>query len=313
MQDARTSQLAKPTFTPTGAGVLVGSIAWRILPMVGNTPKLPSLQSDSYSIVAGTGVGHVDWLADADVTVTGYQVYRTTDSGKLFYLEGYVDGRLTVAFNVGGPSDTDALLIGGRVLQEFSVGRVRSEGPTNEVWGHDTLEDLRATIDLAPIGIAQFDLDGRFLYVNGRLSEILGCARADIINRTFQELTFPDDLPRCLELTSRLAANEIPQYQLQKRFVSPSGAVVWARITVSAVRRADGSVKFFIGAAEDISEQVAAEQARRTAEERARTPWTRRRSESFDSTSVATLSIGRMAWNVCSEAPRTSRSNSSSR
>ena len=139
MQDAGSTQLAKPTFTSTGAGVLVGGIAWRILPMVGNTPKLLSLPSDVYLIVAGTGVGHVDWPADADANVTGYQVYRTTGGGKLFYLEGYVDGRLTVTFNVGGATDTDALLmIGGRVLQEFSVERMPSAGPTHEVWGHDT-------------------------------------------------------------------------------------------------------------------------------------------------------------------------------
>ena len=142
---------------------------------------------------------------------------------------------------------------------------------TNKVSEHDTLEGLRATIDLAPIGLAQFDLEGRFLRVNDRLCEILGCARADALSRTFQELTFPDDLPRCQEMTARLAANETPGYQLQKRFVRPDGSLIWARITVSAVRRADGSVNFLIGAAEDISEQVAAEHALRTAEERART------------------------------------------
>ena len=151
------------------------------------------------------------------------------------------------------------------------VARASSDVLTNEVSGHDTLEGLRATIDLAPIGMAQFDLQGRFLHVNERLCEILGCTRADLLTRTFQELTFPDDLPRCLELTTRLVANETPSYQLQKRFVRSDGSVVWARITVSAVRRADGSVNFLIGAAEDISEQVAAEQARRIAEERART------------------------------------------
>jgi PAS domain S-box-containing protein len=152
-----------------------------------------------------------------------------------------------------------------------NVVRAPSDVITHEVSGHDTFEGLRATIDLAPIGMAQFDLQGRFLDVNDRLCEILGCNRADLLTRTFQELTFADDLPRCLELTSRLAANETPSYQHHKRFVRPDGSVVWARITVSAVRRADGSIKFLIGAAEDISQQVAAEQAVRTAEERART------------------------------------------
>ena len=155
-------------------------------------------------------------------------------------------------------------------MQE-SGGRALSDVLTNEVSGHDTLEGLRATIDRAPIGLAQFDRQGRFLHVNERLCEILGCQRADLVTRTFQELTFPDDLPRCLELTARLASNEAPSYQLQKRFVRPDNSVIWARITVSAVHRADGSVNFFIGAAEDISEHVATEHARRTAEERART------------------------------------------
>ena len=155
-------------------------------------------------------------------------------------------------------------------MQESGT-RAPSDVLTSEVSWHDTLEGLRATIDLAPIGIAQFDLQGRFLHVNERLCEILGCQRADLLTHTFQELTFPDDLPRCLELTARLSANETQSYQLQKRFVRPNASVVWVRITVSAVRRADGSMNFFIGAAEDISEQVAAEHALRTAEERART------------------------------------------
>jgi PAS domain S-box-containing protein len=155
-------------------------------------------------------------------------------------------------------------------MQE-SGARAPSDVLTSEVSGHDTPEGLRATIDLAPIGLAQFDLQGRFVHVNERLCEILGCQRADLLTRTFQELTFPDDLPRCLELTARLAANETPSYQHQKRFVRPDGSVIWARITVSAVHRADGSMNFLIGAAEDISEQVAAEHALRTAEERART------------------------------------------
>ena len=152
-----------------------------------------------------------------------------------------------------------------------SIGRVASDLLTHDACGHDTLDGLRTTIDRAPIGLAQFDLEGRFLYLNDRLCEILGCDRAGVVNRTFHELTFPEDLPRCLELTSRLAANEIPQYQLQKRFVCSGNTVIWARITVSAVRSADGSVQFFIAAAEDISKQVDAEEARRTAEERART------------------------------------------
>lgn len=135
----------------------------------------------------------------------------------------------------------------------------------------DSAASLRAMIDLAPIGLAQFDLQGRFLQVNDRLCDILGCSRDRLVAQTFQEITFPDDLPNCLELTARLAANEIPNYCVEKRFVRPDGSVVWTRITVSAVRNGDGTISFFIGAAEDVTAQVVAAQALRTAEERLRT------------------------------------------
>jgi PAS domain S-box-containing protein len=130
---------------------------------------------------------------------------------------------------------------------------------------------LRTMIDLAPIGLARFDREGRFLYMNDRLCEMLGCTRQFALERTFQELTFPDDLARCLELTGRLAEGAFPRYTIEKRFVRPDGSVVWARVTVSAVRDNAGAVQFFVGSAEDVSEAVANAEAQRQAEARLRT------------------------------------------
>jgi PAS domain S-box-containing protein len=136
--------------------------------------------------------------------------------------------------------------------------------------GHETASGLRATIDLAPIGLAQFEPTGRLLYVNERLCEILGCARQDLLARTFQEITFSDDLPHCLALTEQVVSGAAAKYSVQKRFVRGDGSLVWTRITVSAVRDAAGAVEFLIGAAEDISEQVSATEALRASQERLR-------------------------------------------
>ena len=65
---------------------------------------------------------------------------------------------------------------------------------------------LRATIDLAPIGIAHFDVNGRFLLVNDRLCEILGYARGDLLARTLREITFADDIASSVALNSKLSA-----------------------------------------------------------------------------------------------------------
>ena len=125
---------------------------------------------------------------------------------------------------------------------------------------------LRATFDLAPVGLAHFGLDGKFLMVNDRLCEILGRSRAQLLALHFQQITLGDDVAHCIEQNRRLAAGEIPSYRLEKRFVLPGGRPVWTRVTVSAARDAGGDVSFFIGVAEDVTDQHEADEARREAE-----------------------------------------------
>lgn len=129
---------------------------------------------------------------------------------------------------------------------------------------------FRTSVEMAPVGIGHFGPDGRFLFVNPQLCLILGFTRDELLERTFQEVTFPDDLPRCLVMTAQLTAGAIPKYSLEKRFVRPDGSTVYTRVIVSAVRDESGAAAYFIGIVEDLSEQWAIEEARRDAEERLR-------------------------------------------
>ena len=145
-----------------------------------------------------------------------------------------------------------------------------------DVVGHeqplDALQGNRSapfdvTVERAPVGIAHFDRGGKFLYANPQLCTIFGLAPDALLQRTFQEVSFPDDLPRCLILTQQLATGAIPKYAVEKRFVRPDGSQIYTRVIVTAVREA-GEIAFFLGIVEDLSDQWAAEQARRGAEER---------------------------------------------
>jgi PAS domain S-box-containing protein len=129
---------------------------------------------------------------------------------------------------------------------------------------------LTATVERAPVGIAHFDNGGRFLFVNPQLCSIFGLSHDELLRTTFQQLSFPDDLPRCLSLTEQLGANLIPKYTVEKRFVRPDGTFVYTRVIVTAVRNGDGLVQFFLAICEDLSEQWEIEQARIVAEQRLR-------------------------------------------
>ncbi|HUS31557.1 MAG TPA: ATP-binding protein [Kofleriaceae bacterium] len=128
---------------------------------------------------------------------------------------------------------------------------------------------LVATMDLLPVGVAHFAPDGTFLFVNEALSEILGFTRQELLTKSFQQISFPDDLHECLRLNAELATGAIPRYVHEKRFIRGDGSIVWVRVTVTAARnRPAPAVAFFVAVAEDITAQHLAEEARRTAEAR---------------------------------------------
>lgn len=121
---------------------------------------------------------------------------------------------------------------------------------------------LRATIEVAPVGIAHFDADGRFLFVNSRFCSILGYTREELLSVSFDEITFPDDRQGCTSAHARLASGAEESYGVEKRFIRGNGSIVWTRVTVSAVHDAQGEIAFFIGLAEDITQQKAYDEAR---------------------------------------------------
>jgi len=119
---------------------------------------------------------------------------------------------------------------------------------------------FRATFAQAAVGMAQVAPDGHWLLVNQRLCDIIGYSRDELVSRTFQEITHPQDLHSDLEQMHRLLAGEIDSYAMEKRYLHKNGQPVWINLTVSLVRNPDGTPQYFIAAVEDINRRKAAEE-----------------------------------------------------
>jgi PAS domain S-box-containing protein len=111
---------------------------------------------------------------------------------------------------------------------------------------------FRATFEQAAVGIGHVGIDGRWLRVNGRLCEIVGYARADLVGLRVQDLTHPDHAVEEQALLEELLADRRSSYVLEKRFFRADGELRWLAITVSLVRDARGAPDYFIRVAEDI-------------------------------------------------------------
>ncbi len=119
---------------------------------------------------------------------------------------------------------------------------------------------FRATFENAAVGIGQVGLEGRWLLVNDRLCDITGYERSELLQRTFADITYPQDLGPDLALAEQLRKGEIESYTLQKRYVRKNGSLVWINLSVAMVRSATGTPEYYISVVEDITERKQAEE-----------------------------------------------------
>ena len=127
---------------------------------------------------------------------------------------------------------------------------------------------FQTAFEHAAIGMALVSPEGNWLRVNRSICQITGYSEAELLKRTFQDITHPDDLDLDLANVKKMLAGEIQTYQMEKRYLHKKGSIVWVLLSVSLVRNQSNQPLFFISQIQDITRQKASE--REVAESAAR-------------------------------------------
>ncbi|WP_147468259.1 sensor histidine kinase [Corallococcus interemptor] len=124
-------------------------------------------------------------------------------------------------------------------------------------------ERFRTSFEGAPTGMALVDLDGRFLHVNAALCGLVGYSREELLSRSFQDLTVPEDLPVDQRNAERMRNGEIDSFQREKHYVRKDGRRIAIILWGTVVRDARGRPVHFISQMQDITEREELELASR--------------------------------------------------
>ncbi|HYP53293.1 MAG TPA: EAL domain-containing protein, partial [Pyrinomonadaceae bacterium] len=121
-------------------------------------------------------------------------------------------------------------------------------------------ENFRNAFDYAAIGMALVSPGGRWLQVNRSLCDIVGYTEQELLSTNFQSVSHPDDREAACAQAANLLAGQTQTYQLEQRFLHKGGHGVWAMLSASLIRDAEGGPRHIIFQIQDITDRKRAEE-----------------------------------------------------
>lgn len=158
----------------------------------------------------------------------------------------------------------------GEIIGFHGTVRDVSERKAAELRLRESEERFRLVFENSPIGKALVALDGAFSRVNPALCRMVGFTAEELLGRTFQEITHPDDLDEDLSYVEALLAGQIESYEMDKRYIHRDGHPVWVHLIAYLLRNEEGLPTQLVAHVHDVTEQVEARRKLQSSERRFR-------------------------------------------
>jgi PAS domain S-box-containing protein len=103
-------------------------------------------------------------------------------------------------------------------------------------------------------GMALVSTKGAWLEVNPMLLSFFGYEKQELLTKSFEDVTHPEDLNKDLDALKQLLKGEVESYRVEKRYIKKNGGIIWGLLSVSLIQKEDGAPRFFVLQIEDITE-----------------------------------------------------------
>lgn len=114
-------------------------------------------------------------------------------------------------------------------------------------------ERLNHILAMAPISMGLTTLEGRFFQVNEAMCQMLGYSKAELLTKTFSDITYPEDREFSLQVSQKLLDGHLESLQYEKRYQAKNGRIVWGITTIQLVHDEMTENAYFIRQIQDIS------------------------------------------------------------
>ena len=120
-------------------------------------------------------------------------------------------------------------------------------------------EKYRGFFNSSIVGVAITSTEGKWLYFNNKLCEMLGYSREELSNMTWREITPIVDLEQERAAYNTVLAGATPQ-NIEKKYICKDGSLIDVSISTGMVHNPDGSIAYFSSVIQDITQRKRAEE-----------------------------------------------------
>jgi len=122
-------------------------------------------------------------------------------------------------------------------------------------------EKFRRVFRDAGVGMVIVSPDGRFLAANEAFCESLGYTEEELLQKTVQSITLPEDWPAFSKRLREALRRGTSFQRVEKRCLQKSGRIITTETSASLIRGPSGEPQYFVGEVLDITQRKLAEAA----------------------------------------------------
>ena len=122
-------------------------------------------------------------------------------------------------------------------------------------------EKFRRVFRDAGVGMVIVSPDGRFLAANEAFCECLGYTEEELLQKTVQSITLPEDWPSFSKRLREALERGTSFQRVEKRCLNKSGRIITTESSASLIRGPSGEPQYFVGEVLDVTQRKLADEA----------------------------------------------------
>ncbi len=180
--------------------------------------------------------------------------------------EGHVTLKRFLSIPVFDSNQIAAVVGVGNKEEEYDQSDIRQLSlMMNSVWAVvrkkasekklvESEKKFRGFFEHSPVGISITSIDETIQF-NQALCNMLGYTAEELKNKSWEEVTHPDEIEKTREMFKRMVSGEVSEVRFEKRYLHKSGSVVWGDLASVIHRDSEGNPLYFITSINDITDK----------------------------------------------------------